>query len=186
MNADAAFLAAVLDRWGDSLTRLVYADWLDEQGDELSQWKAQFLRVWCALVEIPLTELEAFTGATEELEKFIADLPPEWTAYLDSCRFHLVDDESVRVRAVAYSQYESSIPSTFRIESVSEENENEWHVTYSYRAGRNVPGDGSTLRVQSRLFVERKTGRVHMIGSSGKCFLTHPPYPDPPGACADG
>jgi uncharacterized protein (TIGR02996 family) len=42
---EEAFLAAILQRPGDDLPRLVYADWLEERGDP----RADFLRAWHAV-----------------------------------------------------------------------------------------------------------------------------------------
>lgn len=43
------FYAAVAERWWDPLPRLVFADWLDENGDPD---RAEFIRVQCRLAEI--------------------------------------------------------------------------------------------------------------------------------------
>jgi uncharacterized protein (TIGR02996 family) len=54
MNEDAAFVRSLLDNPSDALTRLVYADWLEEQGDPASTVRAEFLRTedeWAALPE---------------------------------------------------------------------------------------------------------------------------------------
>jgi uncharacterized protein (TIGR02996 family) len=39
------FYNAILDAWDDDAPRLVYADWLDEQGDEFSQRRAALIRL---------------------------------------------------------------------------------------------------------------------------------------------
>lgn len=49
MSTDAAFLAAIAVCPRDHLPKLVYADWLEEQGDP----RAEFLRVQHALTQIP-------------------------------------------------------------------------------------------------------------------------------------
>jgi uncharacterized protein (TIGR02996 family) len=48
MTDEEAFLAAIREAPSDPLPRLVYADWLDEQGDP----RGEFLRVHCELSEI--------------------------------------------------------------------------------------------------------------------------------------
>jgi uncharacterized protein (TIGR02996 family) len=44
MSDEDAFLRTILDHPADDAPRLVYADWLDEQGDPVSVRKARFLR----------------------------------------------------------------------------------------------------------------------------------------------
>lgn len=45
MLTEDVFLAKLLETPSDDTTRLVYADWLDEQGDPVSAAKAEFLRL---------------------------------------------------------------------------------------------------------------------------------------------
>jgi uncharacterized protein (TIGR02996 family) len=47
-HADA-FLEAILQNPNDDTPRLVYADWLDEQGDPPSAARAEFIRIQCVL-----------------------------------------------------------------------------------------------------------------------------------------
>lgn len=61
-HADA-FLQHILERPDDDAPRLIYADWLEEQGDPESSARAEFIRVQCALAARHLpqqrrTELE--------------------------------------------------------------------------------------------------------------------------------
>ena len=44
-----AFYQAIMDKWDDDTPRLVYADWLDERGDEPSCIRAEFIRLDCEL-----------------------------------------------------------------------------------------------------------------------------------------
>ena len=52
MREEAAFLDAIRARPDDDVTRLVYADWLDEQGDRASAAKSAFLRYQCQLAAL--------------------------------------------------------------------------------------------------------------------------------------
>ena len=47
MSDEAAFLRAILASPADEAPRLVYADWLQERGDDDSATKARFLRLTC-------------------------------------------------------------------------------------------------------------------------------------------
>jgi uncharacterized protein (TIGR02996 family) len=46
---EAGFLLSIAEDRSADVTRLVYADWLDEQGDSVSQIKAEYLRLLVAL-----------------------------------------------------------------------------------------------------------------------------------------
>ena len=50
MSDEDAFLRAIQSNPKDDAPRLVYADWLDERGDEHSTRKAQFLRMTARLL----------------------------------------------------------------------------------------------------------------------------------------
>jgi uncharacterized protein (TIGR02996 family) len=49
MTHDEAFLRAILDNPDDDTPRLVYADWLEEQGDP----RGEFIRLQCLLARMP-------------------------------------------------------------------------------------------------------------------------------------
>jgi uncharacterized protein (TIGR02996 family) len=69
------FLKKILDNPADDTTRLVYADWLDEQGDPLSSAKSQFLRL-TARMRLPKRP----KGDDAKLQKLAAKLDTDWLA----------------------------------------------------------------------------------------------------------
>jgi uncharacterized protein (TIGR02996 family) len=70
-HADA-FLEAILQDPDDDTPRLVYADWLEEQGDSARAARAEFIRVQCALAG--------------------GELPPRWRAGLERREQQLLDE----------------------------------------------------------------------------------------------
>lgn len=52
MSEEDAFLAGIRAEPKDDLRRLVYADWLDERGDDESRTKAEYLRLVVHLAEL--------------------------------------------------------------------------------------------------------------------------------------
>jgi uncharacterized protein (TIGR02996 family) len=58
MSDDTAFLHAVIEHPDDDGPRLVYADWLDEQGDP----RGEFIRVQCELARLGSTEVRPYTA----------------------------------------------------------------------------------------------------------------------------
>ena len=48
---ETAFLDSLRDKPDDATTRLIYADWLDEQPGEQSRLKAEYLRLEARLLE---------------------------------------------------------------------------------------------------------------------------------------
>src|SRR5262245_33019739 len=74
MHDEDDFLRKLLENPAD-VTRLVYADWLDERGDEQSKTKSLFLRLTARLTaEAGNTELAA------ELQQLATELNKEWLA----------------------------------------------------------------------------------------------------------
>ena len=74
--ADRPFLAAILDSPDDDAPRLVYADWLDEQGDHD---RAEFIRL-----DIRLTRMSAADPDRPELSRRVAELrQPNFQAWVD-------------------------------------------------------------------------------------------------------
>src|SRR4051794_5304022 len=66
MPDEDAFLRTIRDRPTEDGPRLVYADWLEEQGDTT---RAEFIRLFHQLQHIP-----------RRLEELRQQLPPEWLA----------------------------------------------------------------------------------------------------------
>lgn len=90
MTDEDAFLRAVLADPAAATPRLVYADWLDDQGDPVSDRKARFIRLEERLAETPERSLNhiRFVGSLQQLA---AGLDPEWLAVvghpaLEACR----------------------------------------------------------------------------------------------------
>jgi uncharacterized protein (TIGR02996 family) len=64
-----AFLKAIIDEPDDDTHRLVYADWLDDNGDEADRARAAFIRAQIELERLPDEDLRR-----KELEKQASDL----------------------------------------------------------------------------------------------------------------
>jgi uncharacterized protein (TIGR02996 family) len=77
MNDDA-FCRAIADAPEDTTRRLVYADWLEEQGDP----RAEFLRADLRLAAMPTDDLDR-PHLQEQLQDMRRDLDPAWLARLD-------------------------------------------------------------------------------------------------------
>lgn len=79
MLTEDVFLAKLLEMPIDDTSRLVYADWLDEQGDAISAAKAEFLRL-----TVQLATFRGHKGQKKALRKRLqqsaATLDTEWLA----------------------------------------------------------------------------------------------------------
>src|SRR5437660_1230129 len=53
MTDEAALLAAISADPDDDTPRLVYADWLEEHGDEAGRTRAEFIRGQCQAAQLP-------------------------------------------------------------------------------------------------------------------------------------
>src|SRR5262245_27809063 len=71
MDDELAFLRAILETPADDVSRLVYADWLDERVDP----RAEFLRLDCQLTSLGSTPSRRLRRHFEELGH---TLEPDW------------------------------------------------------------------------------------------------------------
>lgn len=75
---EARFLAAILDRPEDSISRLVFADWLDERGGTGDAARAEFLRTQVRLAELDAHDPDRVRAEGRLLE-LVAANGREWT-----------------------------------------------------------------------------------------------------------
>ena len=85
MPTEEDFLRKVLENPAEDTTRLVYADWLDEQGDAPSKTKADFLRLEIRLAAIPERSLNHIRFAKHR-QQLAAALDSEWLAVISHPR----------------------------------------------------------------------------------------------------
>lgn len=78
MSDDHAFLAAVRETPDDLALRLVYADWLEERGDE----RHELIRVEAAMRAVPIWSDE-FQRLKPTRNRLRTTLPQEWLATMD-------------------------------------------------------------------------------------------------------
>jgi uncharacterized protein (TIGR02996 family) len=79
MHDEGAFLNKLLENPADDTVRLVYADWLDERGDDQSTTKATFLRMTAQLLEPNRTAGWRKT-LRKQMQPLAAKLPTDWLA----------------------------------------------------------------------------------------------------------
>lgn len=78
MNQEQAFLQAIREAPEDDAPRLIYADWLEEQGSAAHTARAAFVRIQCRLAELP--EDDPARGRLEdEAADLLAEHEDEWT-----------------------------------------------------------------------------------------------------------
>jgi uncharacterized protein (TIGR02996 family) len=101
MNHEQAFLQAIRETPDDDAPRLIYADWLEEQGGAARTARAAFIRIQCRLDELPDDD-----PTRDRLEDDAADLlaehEAEWTQPLhgiaEDWRFSRGFIEHIRIR----------------------------------------------------------------------------------------
>jgi uncharacterized protein (TIGR02996 family) len=82
---EEAFLRALRERPADDTTRLVYADWLEELGDDASAAQACFLRLDHELTGLPNGD-QRRKRLEAELRRLAADVAPAWAAVVSRAR----------------------------------------------------------------------------------------------------
>jgi uncharacterized protein (TIGR02996 family) len=84
MTQDEAFIADILAHPEEPELRLIYADWLEEQGD----WRAEYLRLQATLIQ-HRDDPAALLPLQERLRLLRPQLAPGWVARLDQARVEL-------------------------------------------------------------------------------------------------
>ncbi len=77
---DEGFIRAIQENPRDDTTLLVYADWLDEQGDAVSVRRAEFLRVMVRLVTATKSKGLMERKRRKRLQELAAELDTIWLA----------------------------------------------------------------------------------------------------------
>jgi uncharacterized protein (TIGR02996 family) len=90
MSEEAGFLSAIQKAPADETTRLVYADWLDEQGDPTMTARAEFIRLELRMTKAPEQSLNRIRWLNK-LQKLAANIDARWLAIvsqpkLEACR----------------------------------------------------------------------------------------------------
>ena len=88
MHDESDFLQKLLENPADDTVRLVYADWLDERGEEENTHKAKFLRLTVRLHD-RRRRTKWRTALRAELQPLAAKLPSDWLAVVSRLRIDL-------------------------------------------------------------------------------------------------
>jgi len=78
MTPDEAFIQDIVAQPSDNSLRLIYADWLDEQGDP----RGTFLRLEAELAALPDSDRRK-TKLRKRVQQLQKDIAPDWLARLD-------------------------------------------------------------------------------------------------------
>lgn len=101
MNHEEAFLQAIRETPDDDAPRLIYADWLEEQGGSSRAARANFIRIQCRLAELPEDD-PVRDRLEDESADLLAEHEHEWTEPLhgiaEDWRFSRGFVEHIRIR----------------------------------------------------------------------------------------
>lgn len=101
MNHEQAFLQAIRETPHDDAPRLIYADWLEEQGGAARAARADFIRIQCRLDGMPEDD-PARDRLEDEMADLLAEHEAEWTQPLcgiaEDWRFTRGFIERIRIR----------------------------------------------------------------------------------------
>jgi uncharacterized protein (TIGR02996 family) len=183
MSDEAALIQLVRENRDESLPRLVYADWLDDIGDPHTTQKAAFLRLWCRLLDTPLSDFDGYPDLAAQLETLKPGLPTEWLSDVDGNRFHIQSGSAAQERAEAFlsrifdvGDYQIRPPNSIEtgwivsfvatplVESAApplREKEHKRGGPRKPKRSRTSPeSERAIFGAATPLFVERRTGRV--------------------------
>jgi uncharacterized protein (TIGR02996 family) len=167
VNDDETFLATVLGAPGDTLTPLVYADWLEERGDP----RGEYLRLLVGLDDP--TDPDCSTAPRQRLRELRERIAPEWADRVDRTRIlfdglYQADKEGGSwdyLRFFADGTVDSA-NSTGTPKQVWRWFDQEHRVTVGHSHGVY------TIRAdQISFFVAGSSGRIEFTGTVGPCTL---------------
>jgi uncharacterized protein (TIGR02996 family) len=107
-----AFLRKILESPADDITRLVYADWLQERNEPVASQKAEFLRLE---VEIETAKKGQKNVLVSRLQSLAAELDTDWLAVVSKIPIEECDQEAEGRATHDYIRryVEESVPSEF-------------------------------------------------------------------------
>ncbi len=76
MSVDQAFLDDIIEHPDDDTPRLIFADWLDDQGDPASAARAELIRVQCRLAANP--GMTGARGLFQRQQAILAEYEEQW------------------------------------------------------------------------------------------------------------
>jgi uncharacterized protein (TIGR02996 family) len=170
---DAAFLQGVVAAPEDNALRLVYADWLEEQGDP----RAEYLRCQCARAGIRPQDphLAVLLRREAELRRQYPDLIVPWQRRLTLSRIHYLlrragpDGDRAGSGAVQSSPY-TARPRLTEEELAAWETEYRVTVPEEYRLFLQEVGDGGTMPGSYCDFVMQPLAQVRGSENASTAF----------------
>lgn len=114
MLTENVFLAKLLETPTDDTSRLVYADWLDEQGDPVSSAKAEFLRLTVQLVSCTVRKARK-KALRKQLQQRAASLDTAWLGVvsrlpIENCQRKRTQAEGTRSRLLRDRRFDYLCP----------------------------------------------------------------------------
>jgi uncharacterized protein (TIGR02996 family) len=88
MHDEDGFLAAIRQTPADDVTRLVFADWLDEQEDPACKLKAEFIRLELRMAESSERSLNQIR-CLDRLHQLAKQLDPHWLAAVSHAKIEV-------------------------------------------------------------------------------------------------
>ena len=104
MHDENDFLRALSASPADDTLRMIYADWLDERGDDVSKAKAQFLRVTVRLMG-PIQRVGWRHARRMELHELAKALPGEWLAVVSRLKVENCPEATPKANVEELAQY---------------------------------------------------------------------------------
>lgn len=152
MHTDEDFLRKLLENPADDTIRLVYADWLDEQGEAVSKKKSEFLRL-----TVRLTDQAKKAGwrkaRLKELGQLAADLDTDWLAVVSKLKIENCGKEgqssrrSLAFNFVCDKRWDELAPTEGQAIRFCEQCKNNVHYCETITEARNHAWEGHCIAV---------------------------------------
>ncbi|MFO0823576.1 MAG: TIGR02996 domain-containing protein [Gemmataceae bacterium] len=167
MNEEASFLSAIRENPADETARLVYADWLDEQGTAPQAAKAAFIRLELRMATPPEDGLHRVRLLTQ-IRKAAASLDHDWLLVVSHPRLEACQ---LQFKFDCPKQWGGLQPTADPKKRFCGACRLHVHYCDTIEEAQNHTANGHCIAVS--------------LGVSRRAFDTRPPRPGPPKVIAD-
>ncbi len=185
MHDEDDFLRKLSETPADDTIRLVFADWLDERGDDQSKAKSRFLRVTVQLMG-PIQRVGWRRPREYELQQLAATLPTDWLAVVSRMKVEMcgakrrrdpnetvVQATSLRFDFVCDKRWDEMTPTAFAPVRFCEQCKENVHYCDTIMEARKLAEHGHCVAVD--LGIIRRASdlepQIMMLGRVSPAFL---------------
>lgn len=165
MNTEDAFIEAILSDPSAPAPRLIYADWLEESGDPSSIYRAEYLRIECALDALPARDPQR-QKLQARLRNLRATVGDDWWRQLDWAAVEYCVEFEFRCP----QRWDTLLPTDDAEVRHCPQCQRNVHYCHTQQEARRLADAGECVAIDSRL-VRISMRRLRETTQSGRMLL---------------